>query len=231
MAEPRATDPFTASGELVALSGGDYGARGACFSCHGLDGMGNGAGAPRLAGLSRGYLFRQLDDYARGRRRHPEMEAIAGALDENSKQAVAAYYADMVPGPMGAAAAEGVPALYAQGDPERGLASCASCHGALGEGIGPANPPLAGQSSAYIAAQLYKWRSGERRNDPLNVMLEVSRQLTPAEIEALAAYASTLPGAPRHPEYREASLPERRDGPRNDASAPPPRAAGPAPAR
>src|SRR3546814_10439545 len=71
---------FKRTGHLIALSGGDAGAPNACFACHGLSGEGNGAGAPRLAGLDMGYMARQLEGYAAGLRLHPEMEAIARRL-------------------------------------------------------------------------------------------------------------------------------------------------------
>ena len=220
----RPPDPFTATGKLVALSGGDAGAANACFTCHGLAGRGDGDGAPRLASIDRGYLARQLDDYARGRRTHPQMEAIARRLSAADRQAVAAYY-DAMPYPPDAAPAPPPSTLYSEGDPARGLIACAACHGRDGEGIGPGNPPLGGQPAAYLAEQLRQWRASERRNDPGNLMLAISRQLTPAEVGSVAAHAAALPGVPRR-ESREAFPPARRGDPRNDASAPPRREAG-----
>lgn len=224
-ASPR--DAFSASGELIALSGGEAGAANACFTCHGLDGGGDGAGAPRLAGLGFGYLDLQLESYASGRRRHPEMEYIARQLSAGERQAVAAFYAAM-PAPFHGDAAVPAHPLYAEGDPARGLVPCASCHGADGAGVGAGNPPLAGQPAAYLEAQLHAWRSSERRNDPGNLMLVIARRLTEQEIRSLSAYAAALPGGPAHPESRAAFRGARRDDSRSDASAPQPRGAGPA---
>ena len=84
---------LTRDGELVALSGGEGGAARACFSCHGLDGAGDGVSAPRLAGLDSGYLQKQLDDYASDRRHDTVMSPIARPLSGPARQAVAAYYA------------------------------------------------------------------------------------------------------------------------------------------
>ncbi len=217
-------DPFSHTGEVIALSGGDSGAANACFTCHGLDGRGDGNGSPRLAGLDVGYLGRQLDDYAIGRRKHAQMQAIAKRLSASDRQAVAAYYAAMPFEPV-AASSTPAPALYSRGDPARGLWSCAQCHGANGEGMGPANPPLGGQPAAYLAEQLDKWKKGERRGDPANMMLAISRRLTAEEIETLARYSSALPGVSPNPRSPEASLSARRADPRNDASAPLPRGA------
>jgi cytochrome c553 len=227
-----AADQFTATGELIALSGGDAGAPNACIACHGIDGRGNGAGTPRLAGLDRGYMAAQLEAYASGRRRHPEMEAIAKKLTAGQQDAVSAYYAALPfasaqtnPPPPGGGLETSAAILYHRGDPARGLDSCASCHGARGEGAGPANPPLSGQPAAYLAEQLDQWRSSARRNDPENVMLKISQTLSLQESAALAAYASGLRGDPPRPESRAAFPAARHADPRNGASAPPPHAA------
>ena len=149
--ERTSADRFTVTGELIALGGGDAGAQHACFTCHGLDGHGDGAGAPRLAGLDAGYLQRQLDDYASGRRRHPEMGYIAARLKSPERQRVSAYYARLAFAP-GPGPARPAPRLYVAGDPARGLPACAACHGLRGEGSGPANPALGAQPAAYLAA-------------------------------------------------------------------------------
>ncbi|QDX26152.1 c-type cytochrome [Sphingomonas suaedae] len=231
--ERGSADRFTASGELLAVSGGDAGAPNACITCHGIDGRGNGAGTPRLAGLDRGYMAAQLEAYASGRRRHPEMESIARALTPAQRVAVSAHYAALPydPAPRMTGGTTAAQTLYHRGDPARGLAACASCHGDRGDGVGAANPPLSGQPSAYLGHQLAQWRQGARRNDPEGAMQRISRALSPAESVALAAYASSLPGDPPRPESRAASREARRADPRNDASAPPRRAAGSPPAR
>lgn len=218
--ETQSSDLFSATGELIALSGGSAGAASACFSCHGLRGQGDGGGSPRLAALDAGYLQRQLEAYADGRRKHPEMGWIARQLGTAERLAVSGFYAAM---PFQASAGPDLPApaLFERGDPQRGIPACASCHGRRGEGAGPANPPLAGQPAPYLEAQIDSWRRSDRRNDPGDVMLRISQLLTPSESAALAAYAARLPGDPRNPESPEASREARRDDPRNGASAPP----------
>lgn len=199
-------DAFTESGELIALSGGRARAAYACFTCHGLDGGGNGAGAPRLAGLDFGYLNRQLEGYALGLRRHDEMGYVARLLSADERQKVALHYARL-PAPTADARTSPLraPRLYVAGDANRGLAPCAECHGTLGEGAGAGNPPLAGQPAPYLAAQLDAWRASRRRNDPANLMLDIARRLSPDEIRRLAAYAAALPGEAPRPESPEAS--------------------------
>lgn len=219
----RSADSFATSGEMIALSGAGAGAANACIACHGLRGEGDGAFAPRLAGLDAGYLESQLIAYADGRRHDPQMSYIAGKLDAPERRAVAAYYALLNPPPPARTADSGPAAarLYRFGDASRGLPSCASCHGERGEGAGSANPPLAAQPAGYLAEQLERWRRSSRRNDPGDVMLRISHRLSPSEGAALARHAAALPGGPPSPEPRAAFRAAHRDGPRNDASGPP----------
>lgn len=187
---------FKATGELIALSGGDGGAANACFTCHGLEGQGDGATAPRLAGLSVGYLDKQLTDYASQLRPDKVMAPIAKRLTAADRRAVSAYYAAL-PAPTVAEPALPAPPIY--------MANCAACHGENGEGVGPANPALAGQSAAYVAEQLWRFRRTDRRNDPRGVMTASAAALTPVEIEAIATWLSTRSSA-RPPRSDAASL-------------------------
>lgn len=214
--ETTSADRFVRSGELVALSGGRAGAANACFTCHGLDGLGNAAGAPRLAGLNVGYIAGQLEAYADGRRQDAQMQWIAGRLSRPSRQSVAAYYAGMThePSPAELPSSAGR-LLYHRGDPARGLRSCAECHGEAGEGVGAGNPPLGNQPASYLAEQIERWRHGQRRNDPDGVMQRISRLLTPQEALALSAYAAKLPGDLPRPEPPEAFRAGHRVDPRS----------------
>ena len=217
--ETSSTQRFSASGELVSLSGAGAGAVNACFTCHGLDGRGDGAGSPRLAALDSGYMLRQLESYADGRRQHPQMSWIARQLSAEERRGVADFYAGM-PFDAEPKPALDAPALYLRGDRSRGLPACAGCHGLAGQGIGPANPPLAGQPAAYLAGQIEQWRHARRRNDPRDAMLRISQILTPREAVDLAVYAATLAGGPPSPEFPEAFREGHRAGPRNDVSGP-----------
>jgi cytochrome c553 len=187
---PGGNPAFLATGEVIAFGGGNGGATNACVACHGLNGEGDGRLTPRLAGLDAGYLHRQLDDYASGRRDHAEMRAVARRLRGEDRAKVSAYYAAL-PAPSGTM--PWTSALY--------RAKCAECHGPEGEGLGPGNPPLAGQPAAYVEAQLHAWRAGKRR-DPLDVMLDVSRALTPEEVRQVAS-----PGAAPHSPARPPQVP------------------------
>lgn len=178
-------------------AGGD-----ACAGCHGPSGEGSPDGSfPRLAGLDADYLFRQLRDYASGRRRHPVMEPIARRLSEQEARSAARWFAGATAAPRARPAVD--PRLLAEGEAiaaigrwERNIPPCSSCHGATGLGTGDNFPALAGQSPEYLKAQINAWRLGWRRNDPMGLMRNVANYLTGPEIEAVAAYYASLPPPP-----------------------------------
>ncbi len=190
----RTGEAFTAGGEIIAMGGGEGGAANACFTCHGLDGLGDGVSVPRLAGLDAGYLQKQLADYAAETRADPVMSPIARWLDDGDQRAVAAWYAAL-PVPDAGEPTAPPPALYEVGAPERGVIACASCHGLDGQGVGRGNPAIAGQPAAYTVEQLRRWKRSERRNDPRGVMAEAAAGLTDAEMRTIAAWLESLPTA------------------------------------
>lgn len=208
------------SGAEIAFGGGASGVKHACFRCHGLNGEGDGWQSPRLVGLDTGYLHRQLDDYANGRRRHDAMSAIAKHLKPEERARISTYYANLpLHRLMQAYPLTVRDPLYHLGDVRRGLLACADCHGQNGEGIGAGNPPLAQQPPKYVADQLLAWKRGDRHNDPRQVMLAVSQALTYVEIERLSVYVAGLSGGHRQA-APEAFPPAHRVDPKNDASMP-----------
>ncbi len=61
-------------GQKIFTQGGQNPAAMACLGCHGPDGKGiAAAGFPRLAGLSAGYLSKQLADFRNGSRKQAVM--------------------------------------------------------------------------------------------------------------------------------------------------------------
>ena len=67
---------------------------------------------------------------------------------------------------------------------------CAPCHGALGLGVTPDAPHLAGQPQIYLAAQLRAFRSGKRQHEVMNV---IAKALSDDGIEALAQWYASIP--------------------------------------
>lgn len=177
----------------------------ACATCHGKDGGGQGA-FPRLAGMDANYLRKQLEDFAGGRRDNALMKPIATSLSAADRSAMARYYQAL---PVPSAPARPANAstkvvglgerLATRGAWDKGVPACVQCHGPGGTGVGSNFPALAGQSAAYIAAQLQAWRSGTRRNDPLELMRHLPGQLDENEISAVADWFAAQPVAKATP--------------------------------
>lgn len=184
-------DRFGRGGELIAMSGGEGGARYACVTCHGARGEGNGFDAPRLAGLPAGYLQKQMEDFAAGLRPHAVMRDVARFLDSHERVQVSAYYAALpaagLPPATTTPVAATTAALYAQ--------ACQSCHGADGAGA-PGGPPLQGQPALYLAQQLQDWQAAKRRNDGDQAMLKVAQQLGDEDVRQLSLHLSMIPARP-----------------------------------
>lgn len=68
-------------------------------------------------------------------------------------------------------------------------ASCASCHGADGRGVG-SNPALAGSERATLARQLEQYRSGALQNPMMNA---IAGPLSDEDIASLAKHYASLP--------------------------------------
>lgn len=179
------------AGAVLAAKGS--GAALACQICHGAKGEGQReAGFPRLAGQPAGYLYKQLRDFADGRRENAQMQPIAGAMSEAQMRDVAAYYASL-PGwqaPAGQSPATSGPGwrLATRGDWSKNMPACFACHGAAGAGIPPHFPALAGQPAAYLRAQIKAWQTGRRDNDPQGLMKSVADAMSDAEIDAVSVY-------------------------------------------
>ncbi len=187
-------DRFGRSGALIAMSGGEGGARYACVTCHGAYGEGNGYDAPRLAGLPVGYLQKQLQDYAVGLRPHDMMRDAARFLDSHERVRVARHYAAMPPRALPTATEERAAAPTAA----RYAEVCESCHGVDGVGS-PNGPPLNAQPAFYLVQQLQDWKTSKRRNDGNHAMLKVAQQLSADDVRQLSLYLSAIPARPLAP--------------------------------
>jgi cytochrome c553 len=199
-----AAAPDLAHGREVAANGTPGGAQ-ACAACHELDGAGNSAAAsPRLAGQGAFYLYKQLEDFRSGQRESQVMAPIAKAMTEAERQDVAGYYAAArAPYPTppfadGELVQRGG-VLSAVGSAERNVPACSNCHGRAGTGMPPSFPYLAGQFARYIEDQLHDWKSGTRRNDPLQVMRDITARLDESDIKAVAAYFARVRPKPLAP--------------------------------
>jgi cytochrome c553 len=192
------------AGRAVVV-GGEEAALTPCFMCHGLDGVGDSAGAfPRMTGQAAFYLYKQLVDYASGARPNDVMSPIAREMSEAQMADVAFYYSvlDAAFAPAPAVRPEVLARgrrLAEDGLPEADVTACNQCHGEDGSGDPPLFPYLAGQYAPYAALQLQLWQQDRRRNDGLDVMRNLAKALSAEDIEAVALYYETLrPGAQTH---------------------------------
>jgi cytochrome c553 len=167
-----------------------------CNNCHGSAGVSDDAIFPNLAGQSVGAIYKQLEDFKSGKRDATVMGVYVDALSSQDLRDLAAHFAGL-PSPFTGNAtpqADGAesPArrLVEVGDPLRGIASCAACHGPLG--VTPGAPELRGQQRGYFEEQLQALAAGRRHNDISEQMRTVARQLTPQEISQLAAYYASV---------------------------------------
>jgi cytochrome c553 len=72
---------------------------------------------------------------------------------------------------------------------QKAEAVCGVCHGVDGLAKIPEAPNLAGQNENYLIAQLQAFKSGERKNEMMSVVIQ---DLSDADIENLAAYYSAI---------------------------------------
>lgn len=167
-----------------------------CAACHGADGNAVLAGNPHLAGQHAAYMAKQLNDFkANKERKNAIMLGMVSPLSADDMRDVAAYYASQRP-KAGAAKNKDLVALgqklYRGGNPATGVPACSACHGPNGAGIPAQYPRLSGQIADYTAAQLKAFRTGERQNDPNQMMRMIAARMTDEEIAAVADYIAGL---------------------------------------
>lgn len=174
-----------------------------CIACHQADGRGmNIPGMeswPRLAGMEAGYLYKQLQDFKAGTRQSMSMLPFASMLTDEQMRNVAAYYSQLpvTPATGGEAATDEQLAhgekLAEQGDWERYIVPCRSCHGPDNQGAGDSFPGIAGQHASYIADQLRNWQKRTRDNDPQHLMAAIAERLNEDDIQAVSLWLSRQP--------------------------------------
>ena len=165
----------------------------ACARCHGAEGeLPMSDLVPVLHGQPSEYLFSALKAYAEGKRRSGIMQPLAADLRVEDMRHLANYYAGMTP-PLSEqpsadqASIEAGRQFALKGSPDKGIPPCMACHG------NPPYPRLAGQHAAYLANQLRLQKMGHiPGTDGAAIMAPISRQLSDDDINAVAAYFSTL---------------------------------------
>jgi len=171
-----------------------------CKTCHGIGGQGfrGSFPMPRLAGQQPEYIANQLQAFIDRRRTNPVMFNVAHVLDPEMVKALADYFKDLNPKPLGGGSKGLVTdgkKIYEEGVPSANVPPCASCHGADAKGA-DAFPRLAGQLPDYIFQKLSNWdkERGQKKDQPDNsaIMQPIAHELTEVQIRAVASYVSQL---------------------------------------
>ncbi|WP_404342319.1 c-type cytochrome [Pseudoalteromonas mariniglutinosa] len=173
-----------------------------CAACHGPDGNAPVNIYPKIAGQHADYIYKQLKEFKLGMtsggkegRMEPVMSGMAMPLSDQDMKDLSAYFAslNMSEGETPKDVATVGQQLYKAGDAERGIPSCAACHGPRGNGTSLAKfPKISFQHPEYIKAQLEKFRDGTRNNDLNGMMQDIAKKLTDKDIEVLSKYLGGL---------------------------------------
>lgn len=164
-----------------------------CGRCHGAEGRSEDPAVPVIAGQQQHYIEVQLKAFRAQRRRdsgaHDDMQRIASAwlMNDHIITGIASYFSSQAPAP----GRPGDPALVATGkllyenvNPDRGIPTCADCHGADAEGLS-VFPRLAGQHAQYLVRQMQRLRASLRDS---RIMHGVVKDVSDNEIVAVATY-------------------------------------------
>ncbi len=189
-----------------------------CASCHGVNGQSQSPMVPNLAGQQREYLVNQLQDYRDHTRSNKYavqyMWGMASSLTDKQIQELADYFSKRPPVRAGKVSSSDLKLargkeIFENGIPAKGVIQCNSCHGPKGEGMATF-PRIAGQHTYYLIRQLNVWKELLKKEfmevggntwapriiqfaRPHGVlMINEEKNLSEADIEAVAAYLSVL---------------------------------------
>jgi cytochrome c553 len=192
-APPAAAKADPAKGGSLYDTGDNARGLPACASCHGAGGNSTINTNPKLAGQIDTYIHKQLVDFTTPSRNQPVMTTYAKMLSDDEKKNIAAWLATQQP-KQGAARNKDTLELgrkiYRGGIADRGVAACASCHGATGAGLPAQYPRVAGQHQDYTVTQLQAFKTGARSNSPQ--MATLAKRLSDDEMKAVADYIAGL---------------------------------------
>jgi len=170
-----------------------------CAACHGADGNSPIApNYPKLAGLQKEYIVKQLNDFISGKRKNDTMTPMAQQIAPEEIQGIAEYFSKQkstrgeVTSRMTASAGK---VLYNAGNDESGVPACIGCHQARGGGyLGPTGiyPKISNQPADYIKDQLKAFAAGQRSNDVSRFMRTTAKRMTEEEMDEVAQYLSTV---------------------------------------
>jgi cytochrome c553 len=161
-----------------------------CAGCHGEKGVSQMDAFPSLAGQLATYTYKQLRDYADGKRTHTLMNSVSAGLSEQQSADLAVWFASLPEARHNTKKQklEKAEVLVAKGNGKKIIPPCFSCHGSNGQGEKQDIPALAGQQPEYFVNTLTEYKTGVRRNDVYSRMRLISEQLSEEDIKQLAQY-------------------------------------------
>ena len=158
-----------------------------CMACHGANGNSTNPAVPSLAGQPGQFIGTQLVMFREKRRNDPQMSPIAATLSNADISALGKHFSAQEHTPPAKAPTE-VVAIAGRRIAEQ--FNCVACHGPALKGQQHI-PRLAGQQADYLRAQLAGFKAGTRFDMDGN-MTAAAQPLSPADIDVLADYLSTL---------------------------------------
>ena len=165
-----------------------------CQGCHGEDGNSTMPIYPKLAGQWADYIQKQMRNFQSLSRINETMNEISlTVFDFQDIADIAAYFASQKMMTGKPTQNEAGRKIYYEGNAATGVSRCVMCHGEHGKGE-PLNnnlfPVIGGQYKEYTVKQMKEFKSGYRENDHSGMMPRIARNMTEAEIEAVAEYLS-----------------------------------------
>ncbi|MDR2154584.1 MAG: cytochrome c4 [Burkholderiaceae bacterium] len=166
-----------------------------CAACHGADGDTPIApNYPRIAGLQKEYIVKQLNDFLSGKRKSDVMLPMAQQIPPDQIETVAEYFSQQKRSHGKAESrvvASAGKVMYNAGNEESGVPACVGCHQPKGAGFLSSTgiyPRLSGQQAEYVKEQLKAFATGERSNDQSRFMRTTAKRMTDEEIDEVAQY-------------------------------------------
>jgi len=186
----RDTANSNVSGDTLAMQ--------VCSNCHGPTGNPRSPNFPNLAAQQEAYLVAQLHEFKGHSREDPAgfeyMWGLSHHLTDKQIQELATHFAGLklerIPVEGDPQRIVGGKAIFADGVPDKGVPACGSCHGPDGMG-NAAFPRIAGQHADYLVKQLKVFQRTNQRPQGI-VMKTVAHELTPQNIEDVAAYLQAM---------------------------------------
>lgn len=168
-----------------------------CSNCHGVDGNSVNPNFPKLAGQQKEYFVAQMKEFKSHNRFDPAgfeyMWGLSRSLTDKQLDELATYFGqqkNIADKSLDAKREAEGKLILEHGVAAKNIPPCSTCHGAEAAGNGTF-PRLAGQHADYIVKQLNVFQRTDERPEGA-IMKVIAHDLTPDNIENVAAYLSTV---------------------------------------